>query len=162
MDALEYGRIVHAEMSALTDAARLELSVKDATLYCTTFPCHMCAKHVVGAGLATVVFLEPYPKSLALDLHTDAIQVETGERGKYQAYPSVRFEHFFGITPRRYRELFERGSRKHQGVFTEYASGVKRPILDYTEPFYHHIEEYIIETSTVVIGTAIKEAGHST
>ena len=36
---IEFGKIVHAEMSAITDAARRGLSVKDATLYCTTFPC---------------------------------------------------------------------------------------------------------------------------
>jgi deoxycytidylate deaminase len=73
MDALEYGRIVHAEMGALADAARLGHMVKDGTLYCTTFPCHMCAKHIVAAGIEKVVFLEPYPKSLASDLHSDSI-----------------------------------------------------------------------------------------
>jgi deoxycytidylate deaminase len=76
MDALEYGRAVHAEMSALCDAARCGCSVKGAILYCTTFPCHMCAKHIVAAGIAKVVFLEPYPKSLAFDLHADSIQVK--------------------------------------------------------------------------------------
>ena len=70
MDALEYGRVVHAEMCALTDAARLGHSVRDGTLYCTTFPCHMCAKHIVASGIEKVVFLEPYPKSLAFDLHS--------------------------------------------------------------------------------------------
>jgi deoxycytidylate deaminase len=62
MDALEYGRVVHAEMSALADAARLGISVQDATLYCTTFPCHMCAKHLVAAGLSKIVFLEHMQK----------------------------------------------------------------------------------------------------
>lgn len=44
MDLLEFGRIIHAEMSAICDAARLGKSIKGATLYCTTFPCHICAK----------------------------------------------------------------------------------------------------------------------
>ncbi|MGT2467268.1 deaminase [Mesorhizobium atlanticum] len=69
MDALEYGRIVHAEMSALLDAARIGRSVKDSVLFTTTFPCHMCAKHIVASGVLEVVFLEPYPKSLAARLH---------------------------------------------------------------------------------------------
>jgi deoxycytidylate deaminase len=64
MDSLEYSRAVHAEMAALTDAARTGRSVQGAVLYCTTFPCHMCAKHLVAAGISKVIFLEPYPKSL--------------------------------------------------------------------------------------------------
>jgi len=50
MDMLEYGRVVHAEMSALTDAARCGHSVREAMLFCTTFPCHICAKHIVCLG----------------------------------------------------------------------------------------------------------------
>jgi tRNA(Arg) A34 adenosine deaminase TadA len=125
MDALEYGRIVHAEMSALTDAARCGHSVKGAVLYCTTFPCHMCAKHIVSAGVSKVVFLEPYPKSLAFDLHADSIQVESGDRGHYHEFPAVHFEHFYGVSPRRYREIFERGKRKDdQGALREYRDSV--------------------------------------
>ena len=37
-DLTEYGRVVHAEMCAICDAARLGRPVKGATLYCTTFP----------------------------------------------------------------------------------------------------------------------------
>jgi deoxycytidylate deaminase len=44
MDLLEFGRIIHAEMSAITDAARKGIPIKDGSLYCTTFPCHICAK----------------------------------------------------------------------------------------------------------------------
>jgi len=40
----------------------------------------MYAKHIVAAGIFKVFFLEPYPKSLAVDLQADAIQVESGER----------------------------------------------------------------------------------
>ena len=46
MDLTEYGREVHAEMDALVSAARGTESVKNCILYCTTFPCHICAKHV--------------------------------------------------------------------------------------------------------------------
>ncbi|TGV73273.1 dCMP deaminase, partial [Mesorhizobium sp. M2D.F.Ca.ET.145.01.1.1] len=57
MDALEYGRIVHAEMSALLDAARIGRPVRESVLFTTTFPCHMCAKHIVASGVSVVVFL---------------------------------------------------------------------------------------------------------
>jgi len=64
-DIIEFGRIIHAEMSAISDAARKGLAVQGGTLFCTTFPCHLCAKHIVAAGIKRVVFLEPYPKSYA-------------------------------------------------------------------------------------------------
>ncbi|MGX9393138.1 anti-phage dCTP deaminase [Nitrobacteraceae bacterium UC4446_H13] len=147
MDALEYGRMVHAEMSALSDAARLGRSVIEGTLYCTTFPCHMCAKHIVAAGIKSVVFLEPYPKSLAADLHADSIRIEGNDRGRYQTFPAVDFEHFFGVTPRRYREIFERGSRKDEkdGSFIEYQTGDPLPIMDVKFPFYIQLEQHLTE-----------------
>lgn len=142
MDALEYGRIVHAEMSALSDASRLGRSLAGSILYCTTFPCHMCVKHIVASGVAKVVFLEPYPKSLAAELHSDSIRIEGGDRGRYQDYPAVEFEHFSGITPRRYQELFERGSRKDKsGRLQAYADARPRPFIDVKAPFYAELEK---------------------
>jgi tRNA(Arg) A34 adenosine deaminase TadA len=147
MDALEYGRVVHAEMGALSDAARIGHSVRNGTLYCTTFPCHMCAKHIVAAGIKTVVFLEPYPKSLATELHSDSILVEGGDRGRYQKFPAVEFEHFYGVSPRRYREIFERFKRKSDddGKFQKYKDGEPRPIVDIKYPFYADLEAYVTD-----------------
>lgn len=151
MDALEYGRIVHAEMSAITDAARLGLPVKDSTLYCTTFPCHMCAKHIVSAGIAEVVFLEPYPKSLAFDLHSDSIQIEGASRGNYDEYEAVNFKHFHGVTPRLYRELFERTSRKKDGIFEPYIKGLARPNVNLIAPFYTSLESFVITSGEAAL-----------
>lgn len=143
MDSLEYSRVVHAEMAALADAARCGHAVKGAVLYCTTFPCHMCAKHIVAAGISRVVFLEPYPKSLAFDLHSDSLQVEGGDRGHYHNFPAVQFEHFFGVSPRRYREIFERTKRKDdQGRLVEYRDRAPRPIIDIRFPFYSQLERF--------------------
>ncbi len=148
MDALEYGRVVHAEMCALTDAARCGHSVRDALLFCTTFPCHICAKHIVAAGIGRVVFLEPYPKSLASDLHSDSIQVEGGDRGHYNNFPAVQFEHFYGVSPRRYREIFERFKKRkdEDGALIEYMSGSAQPIIEIKFPFYSQLERYFSET----------------
>lgn len=107
MDIIEFGRIIHAEMSALVDAARSGAQTSGGILYCTTFPCHLCAKHIVAAGIQKVVFLEPYPKSYAHDLHADSI---TFDREKADA--KVLFEPFIGISPRRYRDIFEKNKRK--------------------------------------------------
>jgi tRNA(Arg) A34 adenosine deaminase TadA len=145
MDALEYGRVVHAEMGALSDAARVGHSVREGTLYCTTFPCHMCAKHIVAAGIAKVIFLEPYPKSLAPHLHSDSISVEGGDRGHYQKFPFVEFEHFYGVSPRRYREIFEKFKKKsdEDGLFIEYQGGQAVPIIEIEYPFYAELETYV-------------------
>lgn len=146
MDALEYGRVIHAEMSAIVDAARAGRSTKNTTLHCTTFPCHMCAKHIVGAGIDSVYFLEPYPKSLVSDLHNDSVVVEGSDRGHYSTYPAVKFEHFYGVAPRRYRELFERGSRKENGYFKKWLNSGPAPNLNVTSPSYIKFETDIIKT----------------
>lgn len=153
MDALEYGRIIHAEMSAICDAARLGRSIKNGVLFTTTFPCHMCAKHIVAAGIKKVVFLEPYPKSLTAHLHSDSVVIEGADRGKYSKYPGVSFEHFDGVSPRRYRELFERSSRKDKdsGVFLEWIDGIKRPIIDLKFPFYMTLETAILQSTTAYL-----------
>lgn len=147
MDAMEYGRIVHTEMSAISDAARNGREIRDCILFSTTFPCHMCAKHIVAAGINKVVFLEPYPKSLASDLHSDSIEIEGSDRGQYSSFPAVRFEHFYGVTPRRYRDLFEGSRRKDSvGNFLQYRGGTKRPFIDIKSPFYFNLEKTVIES----------------
>ncbi|MBF4253574.1 cytidine deaminase, partial [Vibrio anguillarum] len=99
-DITEYGRVVHAEMEAILACARSDISTKDAELYCTTFPCHNCAKHIVASGIKRVVYVEPYPKSKALDFHSDSITLELdGEEG-------VKFEPFVGVGPRSFYDLF--------------------------------------------------------
>lgn len=107
MDIIEFGRMIHAEMLAITDAARLGKPLKNSILYCTTFPCHMCAKHIVSSGVRRVVFLEPYPKSYAEHLHADSISFNDNEKETH-----VVFEPFIGISPRRYRDIFEKKKRK--------------------------------------------------
>lgn len=101
LDMTEYGRDVHAEMDALLTCARIGVSPKGCTLFCTTFPCHNCAKHLVAAGISRVVYIEPYPKSRALDLHEDSITVDPVCAGE-----KVLFEPFVGVGPRRYFDLF--------------------------------------------------------
>ena len=73
LDVTEYGRVTHAEMSAILSCARNGVGLKGHTLYCTTYPCHNCAKHIIDSGIKKVLFVEPYPKSLAKKLHDDAI-----------------------------------------------------------------------------------------
>ncbi len=105
---LEYGRAVHAEMAALSEAARRGVPVKGATLYTTTFPCHICARHIIAAGINRVVFVQPYSKSLANDLYRDSIV----ENPDYGTNGVVVFDSFIGVAPNRYMELFTAGKRE--------------------------------------------------
>lgn len=108
LDLTEFGRAVHAEMNAITDAARLGRSTKRATLYCTTFPCHNCAKHIVACGITRVVYLQPYPKSQAERLYPDSICIDPDghQLGK------VTFEIHKGIAPNLYKRVFSKSKKK--------------------------------------------------
>ena len=120
----EYGRMVHAEMNALADAARLGRSVKGSTIFVTTYPCHNCAKHLVASGVERIVFIEPYPKSKTESLFEDIIVPDTPDAA------TVSIEHFYGISPRRYRDIFEKGSRQtDQGEVQKWYKGCAAPRL---------------------------------
>lgn len=103
-DLTEFGRVVHAEMEAILSCVREGITTIGATLYCTTFPCHNCAKHIIDAGIARVVYVEPYPKSRALDLHEESIQLKTDDNQKIE--DRVIFEPFIGVGARRFLDLF--------------------------------------------------------
>jgi deoxycytidylate deaminase len=104
-DITEYGRVVHAEMTALLTCARNGVSCCNATLYVTTFPCHNCAKHIIAAGIERVVYVEPYPKSKALNFHSDSA-VGGFASEKNENDNRVIFEPFVGVGPRRFFDLF--------------------------------------------------------
>jgi len=101
MSITEYGRVVHAEMEALLACARNNVSCSGATLYCTTFPCHNCAKHIIAAGIESVIYVEPYPKSKAIEFHDEAVTTS-----KDNADGRVRFQPFIGVGPRQFFDLF--------------------------------------------------------
>lgn len=105
MDLTEYGRAVHAEMDALMSCSKIGVSTLGGKLYCTTFPCHNCAKHLVAAGITEVIYVEPYPKSKALELHSDSVVVDTPECEMKEQNKMI-FRPFVGIGPRHFMDLF--------------------------------------------------------
>ena len=130
---IEYIRAVHAEMAAITDAARRGISVEGCTIFVTTFPCHHCARHIVASGIVRVVYVAPYAKSMAEELHADSIVVAAEPDEKD---PRVRFEPFVGIGPRRYLTLFEARERKDRttGKAHCFAPASAQPRLDDRDP----------------------------
>jgi len=117
-DLIEYSRSVHAEMDAIVSLARVGgTGLQEATLYTTTFPCHNCARHIVASGIMKVFYVEPYEKSLAKDLHEDAIAFEI-EESKDPKPKRVEFLHFEGVAPRQFHNMFRAIGRKNeQGKF---------------------------------------------
>lgn len=109
-DLIEFSRAVHAEMDALITVSREGgNSVKGAILFTTTYPCHNCARHIVAAGISSVYFIEPYAKSLAIELHDDDIIHDPDgqvEWGKPRSDGKVAFLNFEGVSPNRFRDLF--------------------------------------------------------
>jgi cytidine deaminase len=105
-DLTEFGRVVHAEMDALLSCSRAGIPTVGTTLYCTTFPCHNCAKHIIASGIERVVYVEPYPKSRALDFHSESIQLRSEFDTTSCSNELVAFEPFIGIGPRRFLDLF--------------------------------------------------------
>lgn len=53
-------RTVHAEQNAICQAARLGISIDDATLYCKMTPCNVCAMLIINCGIWQVVCEKRY------------------------------------------------------------------------------------------------------
>ncbi|MBR2394815.1 MAG: cytidine deaminase, partial [Candidatus Methanomethylophilaceae archaeon] len=47
------------------------VSVKDAVIYTTTYPCSMCAKILINAGIKEVVYSEGYVDDLSKKLFAE-------------------------------------------------------------------------------------------
>ncbi|MFP4056903.1 MAG: deoxycytidylate deaminase [Candidatus Brocadiia bacterium] len=68
----ELCRGLHAEMNAFLQAAVHGVSTDGATLYVTVFPCSLCAKMIINAGVRRVVEAGDYPDELARPLLEEA------------------------------------------------------------------------------------------
>lgn len=105
---LEFSRAVHAEMDAILSASVTGISPRGCRLYVTTYPCHYCARHIVAAGIDEVQFIEPYPKSMAAELHGDSITSTFDDKWipPSEGGGKVLFRPFVGVAPRLYRKVF--------------------------------------------------------
>lgn len=134
-DITEFSRAVHAEMDALISVARLGgRSTRDCVLYVTTFPCHNCTRHIIASGINEVYYIEPYEKSRAIRLHSDAIFIEDDPS---QAENKVAFLHYDGVAPRQYLKMFKRDiDKKKDDKLIEWSPETARPqVSEYLDAF---------------------------
>jgi dCMP deaminase len=61
----ELCRGVHAEQNAVIQAAYFGISIDGGTIYTTTFPCSMCAKILINAGIREVIYSDGYTDELS-------------------------------------------------------------------------------------------------
>jgi cytidine deaminase len=139
-DIIEYGRIVHAEMNAISDAARFGRNTGSGTLYCTVMPCHLCTKLIVASGIASVQYLQPYYKSLVRELYEDSVAVDENIPGR------VSFQPFKGVTPNGFRMVFEKGKRKDDDDnAVKWIPGEAEPVFTTDIPYYLAPEANVID-----------------
>jgi len=105
-DIIEFMRAVHAEMAAISSAARRGVAIDECVMYATAFPCHECARHIVAVGIGEVYFIDPYPKSRVPEMFDDSIVVDREAIGK------IPFRAFTGVAPRLYADAFAAPNRR--------------------------------------------------
>ena len=111
---IEFSRVVHAEMQALSQAAMHGVQVLDGSLYCTTYPCHLCARHIIASGIKEVIYIEPYPKSLTAALYHREIRTDEDDNACGSDDPRVFFRPFKGVSPVLYQRVFAYRKRKDE------------------------------------------------
>jgi cytidine deaminase len=136
---IEFFREIHAEMDAIISAARSNNSTINCSLFTTTYPCHDCTKHIISAGIMRVIFVEPYPKSLATELYDEFISIE----GVSNPDKKVRFESYVGVAPRLFMNIFTMSKRKESdGRIVKWDGSVAK--LKQSEQFqYYYLREIV-------------------
>ena len=66
------GKVLCRARRAITQAARLGVSVDGATLYCTHQPCTICTRIIINSGIKRVVYKNPYPDEFSMQLFDEA------------------------------------------------------------------------------------------
>lgn len=148
---LEFSRAVHAEMDALLSAARMGASTQGSRLFVTTFPCHYCARHIVGAGVDEVQYIEPYPKSRAMDLHGDSItHSPRGWVAPSKGGSKVLFRPFTGVAPRLYWRAFLKDRELKSEVDGSMQIGAPDwgTAWDISQVSYAELEKKLLEAET--------------
>lgn len=65
-------RAVHAEQNAIMQASSHGVVLDAATIYCGFYPCIICTKMIINAGILHVVYTERYPNELGEEMFKTA------------------------------------------------------------------------------------------
>lgn len=82
----------HAEVNAITNAARLGRATKGASMLVTMFPCACCASQIINAGIKKVYTPQPDWGHHKYHEHHEASLVQFGESGVQLHYIDVNKE----------------------------------------------------------------------
>lgn len=100
---IEFARSIHAEMHAIIiGSQKTGDKMKNGKLFCTTYPCHNCARHIVLAGISEIYYIEPYRKSLCLELHSDALTEQENEKSD-----KVKILMYEGVAPKMFIKFYQ-------------------------------------------------------
>ena len=141
-DLIEFSRSIHAEVHAILAASQLNGDrIKGASLYCTTYPCHSCARHIIAAGIKEVFYIEPYRKSLATKLHYDAITEDDSDQNRVRILP------YDGVAPTRFLKFFRvpQDSRKKNGKMIKVDPKKASPRFDKTLQALPELEALVVK-----------------
>lgn len=68
----ELCRGLHAEQNVIIQAALHGISIQGATVYITNYPCSLCIKMLINAGIREIVYFGDYPDELASEIAKEA------------------------------------------------------------------------------------------
>ena len=139
---IEFSRAVHAEMEAIISVARGgKPGLVGSTMYTTTYPCHSCARHILASGISKVVYIEPYPKSLAIELHRDAISEIESEVGN-----KLVFLQYSGVAPKNVLRLFKpvQPRKGVDGRLIDFNKESAQPIVRVSLDDYSTHEQHVV------------------
>ena len=67
---------VHAEQNAICDCAKRGVSCKEATAYVTHYPCIICTRLLLAAGIKEIKYLEDYKNDELVKYFCNQLNVE--------------------------------------------------------------------------------------
>lgn len=68
----EICRGIHAEQNVIIQAATYGIDISGADVYCTNYPCALCAKMLINCGVKHIFYADPYPDALAAAMLSEA------------------------------------------------------------------------------------------
>ncbi len=68
----ELCRGLHAEQNAIIQAASHGVSIRGSVLFCTNFPCVICSKMLINAGIRVIHYESGYPDALSQQMLQEA------------------------------------------------------------------------------------------